>query len=251
MVQRIVSILFLLLWAGEALAAHPLVTDDTATQGTGKYQIEVGGEYIEKKRDALTENTAIVAPQFAAGVRDNIDLILQLPYQSKRSKDEETTATEEGITDTLVFVKWRFYEKNGFSLALKPGVTIATGNDEKGRGAGKTTYLAFFIATKEMDPAAIHINAGYRRNENRIDERRDIYYASIAGEWKVTKNLKLVADTGMERNVDKTSSVDPAFIMGGVIYALAENLDIDGGVKGWWNNMDKDYAILAGITWRF
>jgi len=251
MFYRIACLLFLLLWAGEAMAAHPLITDDAGTQGTGKYLLEFGAEYVHKTREEKTEDTTMISPQLTAGVRENVDLILQLPYQSKRTKEGDETTTEDGITDTLIFVKWRFYEKDGFSLALKPGMTVPTGDDNKGRGAGRTTYLAYFIATKEIEPVAIHVNLGYRRNENRIDERRDIYYASIAGEWKVAKDLKLVLDTGIERNADKSSTVDPAFIMGGVIYSLTKSLDIDGGVRRWWNNLDKDYAVCACITWRF
>lgn len=45
--------------------------------------------------------------------------------------------------------------------------------------------------------------------------------------------------------------IDPAFILGGLIYSISKNLDIDFGIKGGLNKPETDYAILAGIAWRF
>jgi len=44
--------------------------------------------------------------------------------------------------------------------------------------------------------------SGYIRNENKVDERKDIWHASFAATWEVVKNLKLAADIGIERNPD-------------------------------------------------
>ncbi len=43
------------------------------------------------------------------------------------------------------------------------------------------------------------------------------------------KDLVVAADTGVERNPDKASDTHPAYILGGLIYSLGENLDIDIG----------------------
>ena len=50
---------------------------------------------------------------------------------------------------------------------------------------------------------------------------RDIWHASLASEVEAGKNLKLVANIGMEKNPDKGSSTDPAFILGGLIYSVS------------------------------
>jgi long-subunit fatty acid transport protein len=95
------------------------------------------------------------------------------------------------------------------------------------------------------------LNLGYKRNENTIDERKDIWHASLAGEFKITKTLKLIANIGAERNTDKSSDTNPAFILGGFIYSIRENMDIDFGVKGGLNKAEADITYLAGITLRF
>ena len=39
------AITAVILTSGTAFAAHPLITDDTGTQGQGKFQLEVNGEF--------------------------------------------------------------------------------------------------------------------------------------------------------------------------------------------------------------
>jgi hypothetical protein len=42
-----------------------------------------------------------------------------------------------------------------------------------------------------------------------------------------------------------------AFVLGGLIYSLSENLDLDLGVKGGLTHTETDIAIMAGLAWRF
>ncbi len=65
------------------------------------------------------------------------------------------------------------------------------------------------------------------------------------------KNLKLVGNIGMERNPEKGTSKHPAFILGGVIYSISENIDIDFGVKGGLNKSETDFTILARMAFKF
>jgi cobalt/nickel transport protein len=46
------------------------------------------------------------------------------------------------------------------------------------------------------------------------------------------KELKLVANIGIERNTDRESNTHPAFILSGIIYTITEKIDIDLGIKG-------------------
>ncbi|MGE5173566.1 MAG: transporter [Betaproteobacteria bacterium] len=243
--------------AGPTFAAHPLITDDTGTQGKGKYQFEFIGEYGHDKDDGVTTGSLAVptVPVLSYGVADTTDLVLGIPYQRIETTQDSITNTESGISDASIELKWRFYEKEGLSFAVKPGITLPTGDENKGLGNGRTSYKLFFISTKDVSPWAFHLNLGYIRNEYKLqaDEeanRKDIWHASLASEVKVIKDLKAVANIGMERNPDKTSDTDPAFILGGLIYSITENLDVDFGVKGGLNKPETDISYLAGITWR-
>jgi len=234
-----------LLWSGLAFAAHPLITDDTGTQGKGKFQFEVNGEYVNDNGNSVTEIAAI----FSAGITDNLDLVVGMPYQFLRTKDGDgNRTTENSISDTSIELKWRLYEKEGLSFALKPGVTFPTGKDEKGLGDGRASYSLFFITTKEMGPFTLHLNLGYIKNRT---ELRDIRHYSLAGEYKPVKDLRIVANIGGETNADRGSNVHPIFLLGGVIYSFRENIDMDFGIKTGLNKAEADYAVLAGLTYRF
>lgn len=257
MFKKILTMAFVVLWYGSAFGAHPLITDDAGTQGKGKFQLEVNSELgfdKEKEEGVTTKETQSgeVATILSYGITENLDIVLGVPYQwFKVEEDGETVSKENGFSDVSLELKWRFYERKGLSFALKPGITFPTGDEKKGLGPGKETYSLFFITTKEIEPWAFHLNLGYIRNENKLDERKDIWHASLAGEVKVVKNLKFVGNVGMERNTDKTSNTHPAFILGGIIYSITENVDIDFGIKGGLNKPETDYSILAGIAWRF
>ncbi len=254
----ILLLVFVMLFAaGPSFAAHPLITDDTGTQGKGKYQFEFIGEYGHDNDDGVMTNSLVVptVPVLSYGIADMTDIVLGISYQRIETSQNGVTATECGISDASVELKWRFYEKDGLSFAVKPGITLPTGDENKGLGRGKLSYSTFFIMTKELEPWAFHLNLGYVRNEYKLqaDEetnRKDIWHASLASEVKVIKDLKAVANIGMERNLDKTSDTAPAFILGGLIYSITENLDVDFGMKGGLNKPETDISYLAGITWR-
>lgn len=261
MFKRIVTMIAVLLWSGLAFAAHPLISDDTGTQGKGKFQLEVNSEFTYDKETADGVTTKVaggeVAAAFSYGVTDNVDVVLGLPNQWKKVKEDGTVASDEhGISDVSLELKWRFYDRDGLSFAMKPGLTLPTGNENKGLGNGRDSYAFTFITTKEMDPLAFHLNLAYAHSEYKLQEdkeanRRDIWHVSLASEVEAVKNLRVVANIGMERNPDKTSNTHPAFILGGLIYSIFENFDIDFGIKGGLNKPETDYSILAGIAWRF
>lgn len=253
--RKTLSAVFIALFAmsNTTYAAHPLITDDTGTQGKGKAQFEVVGEYGREKKDGITTDSFVapMIPVFSYGMTDASDIVFGVSYQRIKTHDSQKTITTDGISDTSIEIKWRFAENDGLSFALKPGIILPTGNDEKGLGAGKTTYHLFFITTKEIKPWVFHINLGYIRNENKVDERTDLWHASIACVVDVHKNLKAVANVGMERDSDKAMDVNPGFFLGGFIYSISENLDFDIGFKEGFNSHGTDYSIPVGITWRY
>jgi hypothetical protein len=241
---------------GASRAAHPLITDDTGTQGKGKFQLELNGQYDSNKETVngvSVKNTGgQVAATLSYGIVEKIDLVLSLPYQWGKTEENESTAYDEkGISDTVLEAKWRFFEKEGYSLALKPGIRFPTGNDEKGLGAGKIGGQLFLIGSKELGTWAFHANLGYMRNENKVDEQKNLWHASIAATWEIVKNLKLVSNVGIDRNPDDNSENNSAFLLGGLIYSVTEYLDIDCGVKYGLNSSENDFSVMAGIAIRF
>jgi hypothetical protein len=193
-----------------------------------------------------------VGTTLSYGIIETVDLVLSLPYQWGNAKEDGITVYDEkGISDTVFEVKWRFFEKDGLGLALKPGVVFPTGDDEKGLGAGKTGYHLYFIASQEVAPWAFHLNIGYIGNENKLDEEKDLWHVSLATIYDVVENLKIVGNIGVERNSDMAADNDPAFLLGGVIYSISKSFDIDFGVKYGLTSSETDMSVMAGTSFRF
>lgn len=234
-----------------AHAAHPLITDDSGTQGTGGFLLELNGEYARHEDSEVTAKETEAAASLTYGPAETVDVVLGVPYLWAEEDSDGQEVSEQGLGDVSIDVKWMFFEKDDLALALKPGITLPTGDEDEGLGAGEITYSAFFIASKECDPFAFHLNMGYLRNENDFDERRDLWHVSLATEYALAESWRLVANIGQERNPDKESEVNPAFILGGVICSITEDFDVDLGVKAGLNDVEADYALLAGIALRF
>ena len=122
--------------AGPSWAAHPLITDDTGTQGKGNFQLELTGQYDQDKENvggvSIKATGVETAATLSYGMIDNIDLVLSLPYLWGREKENGSIVyKEDGIGDASLEAKIKVFEKEGFSLALKPGISFPTGDDDK------------------------------------------------------------------------------------------------------------------------
>jgi len=252
-----------LLSAAPVFGAHPLITDDTGTQGKGKIQIELNNEFAWNRTDAggteLKENTGETALTLSYGLTETIDVVAGIPFGWYTLEENGTTLGDEcGIGDMSLEIKWRIYEneENGLGFAVKPGISIPTGNERKGFGSGEVSPGLTLIATHEGDFGSLHANAGYSRNnyKNENDDaasRNDLWHASFAAELNMTDNLRSVANIGIETNEDITSDTHPVFLIGGLIYSASDNLDLDIGLKCGLNEAETDTALLAGLAARF
>lgn len=251
MLRIIGAVLFVHAFSGICFAMHPLVTDDTGTQGTGRFEFEWSYEFYHDDTYGIRQNLHQLNHVLSYGVIDTVDLIVSLPYQIVNTTENGVHTRNDGISDMTLEVKWRFFEKDGLSFAVKPGMSLPTGDDEEGLGSGKVHGSFYFIATKEMEPLTFHLNAGYGRNETTLQEENDIYYFSFATEFQVNKRLKLVGNIGVERNTDVESDTPLVFILGGVVVPVTEYLDLDVGIKGGLTKPENDYGVLSGLTFRF
>jgi hypothetical protein len=253
MMIRALAIAFLvvIVSCGLSFAAHPLITDDTGTQGKGRFELEIAYEFEHEDNDGVEEDLHQTLFTVSYGIIDSMDLVVGIPVQHIRAKEAGVTSTEAGVADLVLEVKWRFFEKDNFSFAIKPNLSLPTGDDSRGLGSGEVGGGAFFIATAEFEPWTFHFNAGYGRAENTADEREDIWHVSLASEFGATQWLTLVANVGVEENSDRASDTPLAFIIGGAVFPITENVDLDLGLKGGLTDPESDFALLTGATFRF
>ncbi|QDX22915.1 transporter [Pandoraea pnomenusa] len=229
------------------LAAHavnPLVTDDTDTQDTGNWQLELNSEWLTlpTARQQQWTNT------LTYGVQPNLDLALQAPYQRTRPDGDGWTS---GLTDLTLQAKWRFIETAQWSLGLKPFVTLPTASQERNLGNGRATTGANLLMQYNLDRWTFLANAGYTWNNNSIGNRRNLWNASTAVLFSVTDELRLAADIGIATNADTSTQTKPAYALVGAIYSPTKDLDLDVGYKRGLNPASLAHSVQAGVTIRW
>lgn len=247
--------------AGNALAIYPLVTDDTGTQGDGKVQLQLSGEYDSSRDVSVADGagnprvsglrTSFMDANIAVGIGGFIDLTVNVPYGWNMRKTGGEKINTNGFQDITALLKWRFSEKKPVSFALEPFVTFPSGNIDKGLGNGRAGGGAIFITTAEFEKFVLHANANYYRNENKAGSRTDLWHFSAAGIWKLSERFSPAADLGIDRNPDPYSGIDPAYILGGFIYSLRKDLEFGFGMKFGLNSTAPGYSVLAGLTFHF
>lgn len=243
-----------------AWSAHPLLTDDTGTQGTGGFQLEIQTESskheatvagVRVKDTAQTSNVVL-----AYGITDTLDVALAPGWISQKQRvDSDPEDKLSGQGDTAVELKWRFFEKDGYSLALKPGIYLDTA--DTGLGNGKTSYGVALIGTAEMDAWTALWNIGYTRNnyEDPTGLRKGLWQVSLGAAVPMSDTLQAVAEVGTRTNdaIDDAYFPDKMarFASLGAIWSPADNMDFDVGVRKGLNDAEDDTVVLLGATFRW
>lgn len=234
-----------------AEAAHPLLTEDTGTQGEGKYQLELMADKTRDNPPGVTVRELQTTAVLSYGLLENADLQVGLPELRQHTHDAGGRHARKGPLDASLDLKWRFFEREALSLALKPGITLPTGDENRGFGAGRATWGTLLVLSYEPGPLAFHSHLGYRRNNNAVDQRRDLMHLSGALTWKATDRLKLVADFSADSNPDGADRSSIRYRVLGFIYSPTPAFDLDAGLKHGHGRAATDRAFLLGATLRW
>ena len=246
-----VWVLVLALLPARAFAAHPLITEDTATQGRGNGQLELTLEYGHDEESDAREDAADFAAVLTWGLHDRLDLLLTLPYSRADTEAAGAAATASGPGDTALDAKWRFLGEGPLSAALKAGATYPSGDEAENLGTGMATFNVNLVAGYEHAQWGGYLHLGYLRNRNVHGERDGIRHASVALTRAVADRLKLVADLGSFTSTDRAVAEDTRFLTLGAICGVREDLDLDFGVKKGLSDPETDTTLQLGMAIRF
>lgn len=140
MKHLILSVTGFFLMTTAVFAGHPLITDDTNTQGRGKGQVEIGIAFFYDK-DQVDDLMTIkseggeAAIGLTVGLFETLDIVVGLPYAWYGLEENGIRVDRaDGISGITFAVKWRFFEKDGWSVAVKPGISLPTGDEDRSLG---------------------------------------------------------------------------------------------------------------------
>ncbi len=227
-----------------AFAAHPLQTEDTGTQGRGRFEIENGLSWTRTADSRLF----LVQPQLSYGALPSLDLIFQPSWQVSQAQGPDSA---RGLGDTNIDAKWRFFGAAHWSAGVRFGVTAATNQHGFGQPHGTLGSHALLVATATAAPLTFHLNAGLGHQPGGPGERTRIAQLSAAAMWAVNGRLTLAVDAGAQSNRDQASGTWPGYGLVGAIYTLRPGLDADVGYLKSVHAATSTRVWLLGLTYRF
>ncbi|MDH5579407.1 MAG: transporter [Betaproteobacteria bacterium] len=231
-------LVFFMAAAADARAAHPLITEDTGTQGAGRYQLRVFAEELEER--GTRRDVEVYTGVLSYGIAEKADVQVGLPL----FRDGP-----DGLGDASLDLKWRFFERNAASLALKPGITLPTGDERDGRGSGKVTYGSLIIVSYAPGAIGLHAHAGFRRNENKLGQRESLRQFAAAATYRVG-DVRFVGELTRETNpVPGGGTVRYSTV--GAIWSMTRDVDLDIGWRDGNGSAPVDEALLLGVAVRW
>lgn len=230
----------------------PLSTEDTGTRGHGRSKLELTIEHGDDKAVNTREVSVSTELSVAHGLLDNLDLFLSLPHHDVRvEQPSQDTLQNKGNGDARAGMKWRFYTKNDLSLGIKTGVVLPTGDESKLLGTGKTNLFANAIVSYAATPWELHIDIGYLRNHNVLNQRQDLWHTSAAVVHKFSDNWKAMADIATDISRNPAASENPVYSTLGVAVAMNVQLQLNVGLKYGLTPAASDFTWLAGVNLYF
>lgn len=266
--RRVLAALFAVVPTA-GLAGPPYITDDTGTQGRGNWQLELIGDYIHHDKSAISEGmpvnqqrrVTVFGPVLTYGVVDTVDIAVGVSRLRDRITENGTLVQDvEGTGDLAVEAKWRFYESKDLSFAVKAGLLLPTGDETRGLGTGKASGVLNAIVTYTAGPWTwlanlAHEHLRFKRPEDAQGSHRHVWRLSGGFGYRLSETLNLAAEAGVRTNPARDDPFLPGnnghFVMLGIIYSPAENVDIAFGFRKSTNDGESDRAFPFGVTFRW
>jgi hypothetical protein len=222
---------------------HPLVTDMAQTVAPSKFEAETAVEHHSYDSSSVF----VLQETVTAGIIPKLDAFITLPFESVKY---DGWSRESGLGDFTVGVKYNFMNVNKTALSVKPFLILPVGDDKKGLGEGGVGIGAVAIASIELDKQiTIDANLMLKHQEQDHDSYNE-FGLSVAGKYQASRDVKVVAELALS-NSDAPGSDLQAIVTAGAIIAVQKNIDVDCGLRVGLTDDSEDYALLAGVTFKF
>lgn len=240
--KKITTLLSLCCFAQAVCAEHPLLSEDIGTLGEDVYQIELNTDWLKDGR----MRSRVGSLTLMRGVAEDLDIYMNTPA---------TLSSPSGLNDIDLGLKWRFWEVDNFFVGVRPELRLASGDQQKELGDGKSGAALTFVTQYELGSFTWLFNVGseWHRFSDPAQEllrRSYIYKTSLATLYAIDKQWTVLVDVGKQSHILK-SEKSPEAIVFGVIYHIDDAVDMDIGYKKALNHTEVDRQIGVGLTWRF
>jgi hypothetical protein len=142
------------------VGAPPMTSDDTDTPGSGNLEVNSVFHAVLSGERQTYEAPLL---DFNFGIGDRLQLKYEVPFVIDRTSPAGgPEATAHGVGDSVVGLKYRFYddEESGLSLGAYPQLRFHTPAAARGVSEGGSTVWLPLLLTKEFLRASITANLG-------------------------------------------------------------------------------------------
>jgi hypothetical protein len=245
---RIAIVLALLLAAASVHGAHPFITDDTRTQGSGHFELQLGTQYTRTPADAAQVSLFEFQPQVTYGAIPELDIIVR-PSYDVLVVTGSPAGRSSGFAETVAAIKWRFASGEVWSVALGAGTGIPSGN--AAFDSTRSTPRALLLVTGDSKPVEFDLNVGVVRNTDGASLRTWLGHVSALTIWHATERLQIGADFALDQNPLRNQSQWPAAALVGAIWKANVAWDLDAGYQRGLNHSAPRNQWLLGATLRW
>lgn len=204
-------------------AGPPFVTDDPEPPSPGGWEINI--PFILERSPGKTEmDTPLFDLNY--GLPD-IQLKLEFPIEIV---NEDGNGTQAGAGDSLIGVKWRFFNnaQSQLQIGTYPQVLVPTGNHSHGFGEGRAAFVLPLLGQKNWEKWTLYGNIGYWWQG--AHETRNYFYAGAVLEREINERLELGVEVFGNSPKEHGDRSEVAFNAGGTWRMTRHlNLLVSGG----------------------
>jgi hypothetical protein len=231
------------LYVPAAFAGHPMLSEDTGTQGRGNVEVELG--YAWSELDGAS--SFLFQPQVSYGASPSLDLIIQ---PSWLIADVPPRGRVRALGDTNLDLKWRFYGAAPWSVGIRAGLEVPTAQDNLGVPHHKVSPHALLVGTADYAPWSLVTNLGAARVPSDGPTPSNLYHFSVATVYTQSERVFLLVDVAADTNpVSGGPSYRPVALVG-FIFTVRPGFDIDAGYRAGLNSPGSSRQWLLGFTFR-
>ena len=239
----------LLLAPVSAWAVHPFQVEDTDTQGTGNFVLELNGDHTKEDSELKkTEYSGVLR----GGVSESADVSLVVPYLML-SPSQVTDQNADGYGDVQLGLKQRIYENEVHqSFGYQFYTDLPTGSSSKGLGTNNVVVGFKLIDQQGCCSTIYHVSVGYESYIKEFATNSAIQFG-FALEHKFTESFHLLAELAGEdlKGEEVVRGTLPVTFMAGFKYNISKSWYVDLAARLGLNNDAEDYTTLVGTALRF
>lgn len=176
-------------------SSPPLQTDDTGTPGPGGIELNTT---MSCDRSSVSKSCErLIDVNF--GVGEKLQIKVERAYQVQHGPDGDSS---RGMGPTDIGLKYRFYDRKGFSAAIYPTVTVDNSSrrdsqGEKMESGGNAIYIPL-ILSKDIGNYTVVTNTGYRRSFKDRDD--DSIIGGISVGKAINETTRVMGEVFSERD---------------------------------------------------